>query len=140
MKGLNINMTKYATHLIIKTSESIKKKANSLLVPYNLTVDQYAVLQRIHEGFDTSSKIISTWGGSKPSLANKLSELEKKGLIERNVAPKDKRIWIFSLKNKGLKVFNALQPIHEMIVSKLCQNLSVQEIKELTRILEKINK
>ncbi len=133
-----MKVTKYTTHLIIKTSESIKKKANSLLKPYNLTVEQYAVLQRIHEGFDTSSKILSTWGGSKPSLANKLSELEKKGLIERNVAPKDKRIWIFSLKNKGLKLFKAIQPIHEEIVSKLYQNLSVQEIKELTRILEKI--
>ena len=135
-----MEVTKYTTHLIIKTSESIKKKANSLLKPYNLTVEQYAVLQRIHEGFDTSSKILTTWGGSKPSLANKLSELEKKGLIERNVASKDKRIWIFSLKNKGLKLFKAIQPIHEEIVSKLYQNLSVQEIKELTRILEKINK
>ncbi len=135
-----MKVTKYTTHLIIKTSESIKKKANSLLKPYNLTVEQYAVLQRIHEGFDTSSKILSAWGGSKPSLANKLSELEKKGLIERNVDPKDKRIWIFSLKNKGLKLFKAIQPIHEEIVSKLYQNLSVQEIKELTRILEKINK
>ena len=135
-----MKVTKYTTHLIIKTSESIKKKANSLLKPYNLTVEQYAVLQRIHEGFDTSSKILTTWGGSKPSLANKLSELEKKGLIERNVAPKDKRIWIFSLKNKGLKLFKAIQPIHEEIVSKLYQNLRVQEIKELTRILEKINK
>jgi DNA-binding MarR family transcriptional regulator len=103
-------------------------------------VEQYAVLQRIYEGFDTSSKILSAWGGTKPSLANKLSELEKKGLIERNVAPKDKRIWIFSLKNKGLKLFKAIQPIHEEIVSKLYQKLSVQEIKKLTRILEKINK
>jgi DNA-binding MarR family transcriptional regulator len=135
-----MKVTKYATHLIIKTSESIKKKANSLLKPYNLTVEQYAVLQRIYEGFDTSSKILSAWGGTKPSLANKLSELEKKGLIERNVAPKDKRIWIFSLKNKGLKLFKAIQPIHEEIVSKLYQKLSVQEIKKLTRILEKINK
>lgn len=131
--------TKYATHLIIKTSELIKKKANSLLKTHGLTVEQYAVLQRIHEGFDTASKILSTWGGSKPSMANKLSELEKKGFIERKVDPKDKRIWIFSLKDKGLKIINTVQPIYKQVTAELYQNLSIQEVKQLTRILEKMN-
>ena len=126
-------------HLIIKTSESVKKKANSMLKTHGLTVEQYAVLLRIHEGFDTSSKILSAWGGSKPSLANKLSELEKKGFIERNVDPKDKRIWIFSLKDKGLELINTVQPIHKQMTAELYQNLSNQEVKQLTQILEKMN-
>ena len=126
-------------HLIIKTSESIKKKANSLLKPHGLTVEQYAVLQRIQEGFDTSSKISSTWGGSKPSLANKLSELEKKGFIIRNVDSNDKRVWIFSLENKGLKLINAVHPIHKQVTSQFFQNLSIKEIEMLTRILKNID-
>ena len=132
-------MEKYAIHLIIKTSESIKKKANSLLKTYGLTVEQYAVLQRIQEGFDTSSKISSTWGGSKSSLANKLSELEKKGFIIRKVSFDDKRIWIFSLENKGVKLINAVQPIHKQVTSKIFQNLSIKEIEMLTRILENMD-
>ena len=132
-------MTKYVTHLIIKTSESIKKKANHLLKPYNLTVEQYAVLLRINEGFDTSSKILATWGGTKTSLANKFSELERKGLIQRNVDNDDKRIWVFSINNKGLKCMNQIQSIHEDIVSEIFHNLNPKEISQLKQILEKIN-
>jgi len=131
--------TKYAAHLIIKTSESVKKKANRLLKPFRITIEQYAVLQRIHEGFDTSSKILSVWGGTKSALANKLAELEKKGLIKRAVSLQDKRIWIFTLQKKGVELINTVQPKHEALVSDLFKNLNNQEIKELIRVFEKLN-
>ena len=132
-------MKKYATHLLIKNAELIKKKANSLLKSFCLTVEQYAVLIRIHEGFDTSTKILSTWGGTKPALANKLSELEKKGFIHRDVSPNDKRVWNFSLETEGLKLIKAVQPLHEKMVSNAFQSMSTQEIKQLTQLLEKVN-
>ena len=132
-------MTRKVTHLIVKTSESIKKKGNRLLKPYNLTVEQYAVMQRINEGFDTPSKILFTWGGTKSSLANKLSDLEKKGLIQRRVAQDDKRIWIFSINDKGLKLFGEVQAIHKNMMSKLYQDLSKKEIDQLIQILKKMN-
>ncbi len=102
----------------------------------NIFLSLKATGKLTHEDYQTITPLLNA-ALQKESYASLY--FEKKGLVQRNVAPNDKRIWIFSINDKGLKLFDTIQAIHENMVSELYQNLTNKEIKQLTQILEIIN-
>lgn len=82
------------------------------------------------------SQIIGISGATATTLADRLI---KKGLIEKETSPEDKRAKLLSLTPKGEEYLMSNRVRHKEMLSKLISSLGAEDTKELTRIIGKIN-
>ncbi len=112
-----------------------------LLKERDLTVSQLFVLLALYEMGDSTPQELSiklALNGS--NLTGILNRLEDKGFIERRINESDKRSFVVSLTDKAKKMKDELWSIYEEVNGELRSALSQEEIEELSRIMEKLEK
>lgn len=71
------------------------------------------------------------------TLTGLIDELEQRGNVERVRNPQDGRSWIVRLTKKGRRLCAKLQERHRLVMAAFRDKLSVAEMSELARLLEK---
>lgn len=124
---------------MFKTVSRIESIGNEILSPFDLTVKQFALLSKIHNGITTSRELTKQWGGKKSAMAQILKQLEDKKYITRKVNSSDKRIWYFSLTKIGTEKIGTIFPLYKSFLEDLYVNISDKEIAQLESTLSKFN-
>lgn len=131
-KGM-INLTYTIKQLGYDFHQSIKK--------HGLTEPQYNIL-RVLRGFRSESSI--SIGFIKDRMLDKMSDVSRivdklftKGLIKRIENPTDRRQKSLEITDKGLSLLSQMDAC-ERKVDTLLNNLSLEEVQELNRLLDKI--
>jgi len=108
---------------------------------YDLTEQQYNVL-RVLRGFRHQAPL--TIGFLKERMLDRDSNISRiverlyaKGLVSRTENPSDRREKTIQITDKGLKLLDAMFEC-EKKVDQLLKNLSIDEVNELNRLLDKI--
>ena len=109
-----------------------------VLLPYQITETQWALLRRLHEeGPATFSDIALYWGVEKPSItpiAQKL--IEQKWIYI--VAGEDKRQKLMHLTGEGITKFNELQPVVEKFQQELLVDITDEERKIVEKVFDRL--
>ena len=121
-----------------KAEHTIHKKEYQTIKESGLTPAQFGVLEALYSKGDLRineliEKILTTSGNITVVIKN----LEKDGLVHRNVDPKDKRSCIISLTNKGKQCIEAILPKHVSNISDIFKVLSDEEKIILKNLLKK---
>jgi len=131
-KGL-INLTYTMKQVSYDFHQSLKK--------HGLTEQQYNIL-KVLRGFRKEGPL--SIGFLKDRMLDKKSDVSRivdklffKGLIIRQESPADRRQKDLEITNKGLELLTRMDNC-EKIVDTLLSNLSLEEVKELNRLLDKI--
>lgn len=119
------------------TSNWIENKSNGILKPFQISVQQYNIL-RILRGAKEAIKIQvvrERMIEKSPNATRLMDKLCAKKLIERFRCEEDRRVVYVKISSLGLKM---LDEINMDEVGELMDPLSVEEAKELNRLLDKI--
>ena len=135
----------YKTNLNLSTlivftraEQKIHKMEYETIKAGGLTNSQFAVLEVLYSKGDLKiceiiEKILTTSGNVTVVIKN----LEKDGLVSKNIDPEDKRSMLISITDKGKKVMDEIFPKHVDNINKIFDILTIEEKLELKKILKK---
>ena len=107
--------------------------------PYSLTESR--VLYEIsHMEECTAKKIRENLVIDEGYLSRIVDKFIQRGLVKKNQAPQDRRLYIIVLTEKGRREFQKLNDNSDKSISQLIEKLSDQETEELVGMMERIQK
>lgn len=135
----------YKTNLNLSTlivftraEQKIHKMEYETIKAGGLTNSQFAVLEVLYSKGDLKiceiiEKILTTSGNVTVVIKN----LEKDGLVSKNIDPEDKRSMLISITDKGKKIMDEIFPKHVDNINNIFDILTIEEKLELKKILKK---
>ncbi len=125
---------------VLRTNDQIQIRFTRLFRDYGITGSQYNIL-RILRGEGKPLPILEIANRTVtvvPGITGLIDRLEQAGFVQRERCEKDRRVIYVAITAQGTKVLTELdKPVlshHE----KLMGHLSQAELKELSRLLEKV--
>lgn len=105
----------------------------------DITSNIFMYLRKINSlGNPTISELAKAMEVSKPSASNMVSKMAEKGLLKTKASPKDGRVCLLELTEKGKKVVEIENWADMMFFKKIQEILDKEELEVLERIFEKI--
>lgn len=124
---------------LFRTADRLNHRFTQLFAEYGLTGSQYNILRILHgEGkplpcLEIAQRTITV----VPGITGLIDRLEQKGLVHRQRCAKDRRVVYVSISEAGEAVLKQLEEPVIALHKSLLAHLSEQEVKELSRLLEK---
>ena len=105
----------------------------------DITYNIFLYLRKINSlDNPTVSKLAKAMEVSKPSASNMVSKIAEKGLLKTKASPKDGRVCLLELTDKGKKVVEIENWADMRFFEKIQEILDEEELEVLERIFEKI--
>lgn len=124
-----------------KVSTAINRKLyrNFRKMNIDITPEQWTVLRYLwsKDGV-TQQELCNATFKDKPSMTRLIDNLEKQQLVSRTSDPKDRRINIIRLTDKGKKLEEATQPLALNTMKEALSGLSEDEINAVGILLNKV--
>jgi MarR family 2-MHQ and catechol resistance regulon transcriptional repressor len=124
--------------LYITTTLLKKRGDRDIFKAFGLTTSLFAILTKISAGKNSSSELQAYIEGTPASIAQKLRQLEEKGIITRRLDENDKRRWIFEITEKGQRILAEIQPVYETQLERLFDGYNQSTKSEILGILEEL--
>jgi MarR family transcriptional regulator, organic hydroperoxide resistance regulator len=105
----------------------------------DITPEQWTVLIRLweQEGY-TQNELTKLTFRDKPTMSRILDSMEKRGLVERRVAPEDARARVIHLTRRGKNLRVKLVPIAEEIVERMTRNITPSALETTRDVLRRM--
>lgn len=117
----------------------LKNELNRSLIPYDITAEQWAVLNRLwEEDGVTQKELAERTAKDQPNTGRILDKLEKKGFISRHSDSKDRRILMVLLTPKGQELKNEMIPLAVEVLQRARKDIPDDELEVLKNILQKL--
>lgn len=114
-----------------------------LISSFGITTSQYNVLRilkGVYPGGHPRCEIALRMMEIAPDITRLIDRLEKQGLVLRDRTKEDRRMSITRLSEKGLKLIEEIQPAIDKEHKNSTKNLSEEECRKLSYLLEKLYK
>lgn len=126
--------------IVNRTSVAIKKEFVKRLRPYDLTPEQWSILNRLGEQDGLTQKdLAERTYKDQPNTARILDKLEKKKLIRRADNPEDRRAFLIFLTTRGKEVRESIIPISSKLNEDAAVGLEKEEYSQLIALLNKVH-
>jgi len=135
-----ISIEKRTVLNIMFTQNVIADAFNEILRSFDLSVEQFNVLRilRGQKGKPANMCVIQERMIAKTSNTTRLvDKLLLKGLVNREVCEENRRKMEVTITEKGLKLLTELDPKIEVHEGLFSNNLSLEELENLNKLLEK---
>ncbi len=128
--SFSVNTTAKKMHLFLMRA----------IASYDVTPEQWSVLEGIEANEPISQKEIALWTKKDTPTVNRIVDvLLRKELIVREVSSEDRRISLLSLTEKGRIETNELRDIVEANCKKMFAGISQEDVEQLTAILKNVS-
>jgi len=125
--------------IISRTNLKLSNYLTRKFKPYDITPEQWGLLNRLWEKDGISQKELSEISiKDQTTITRILDKLERKGLVKRQTSPDDRRSFLIFLTDTGRSLEDKLVPIAYETLDEALQGLSEEEIKQLKILLNKI--
>ena len=126
--------------LIKRASLEVEKTALAILAPYGMNLTQYKIIVYLYHAppaFTRQVDLERAFSMTNPSVTSVLHTLEKKGMIQREENPEDKRSNVISLTDKAIGMQVEMEVLGEKLEEAITKNLSPEERTTLIVLLKK---
>lgn len=127
--------------ILDRTARKVKHYAQVAFAEnqFDITVDQWIALKNIYENADLSNKdLAELCGKDQPTLTRIIDLLIKKGLVERNAHPNDRRSLLLKITAEGTKKIKEIAPQVAEFRMKAWKNLDEKDFEHFVRVLNTI--
>ena len=127
--------------LLDRTARKVKQYATQQfkVQGFNITVDQWIVMKHLYErGAMKQGDVAELAAKDHPTLTRIIDLLCKKNYTIREMHPDDRRSFIVSLTDEGLKKVKELSPKIKKIRLKAWEGLSENDFKQFQKVLNTI--
>lgn len=121
----------------------LESKFEKMISRFGITAPQYNVLRILkgvypegHPRCEIASRMLEI----APDITRLIDRLEKQGLVIRDRTHHDRRMSITKITGKGLKLIEEINPYIEEEHKKATKNLTNNECREFSRLVEKLYK
>jgi len=122
-------------------NKSLRHEFHHLMQDSELTFPQLSVISMLEKrGEQKVSKLSEKMGLSNSTVSGILDRLEQKDIIKRERTEDDRRVVKISLTKKSQKFFNDFRQKKEEYFCQLLKRLSDEEIKDIIKGLEILNR
>ena len=136
-----INENKLALSTLItftRAEHTIHKKELEAIKESGLTTARFGVLEALYNKGDLRiCEIIEKILTTSRNITVVIKNLEKDGLVKKNLDPKDKRSTIISITDSGKKIIEDILPKHIENINEIFSVLTKEEQITLKNILKK---
>jgi MarR family transcriptional regulator, 2-MHQ and catechol-resistance regulon repressor len=124
---------------LIRASDSLVSKASAQLEQSGMTLGQFAILEALHHlgpmcQHALAEKLLRSGGNVTLVVDN----LEKRGWVRRERQKDDRRMVQIHLTPKGARLIAKVFPEHAIAITKIMNELTVNEQEELRRVAGKL--
>lgn len=125
--------------LVYKTNIILKSKLQAALSDFDITSEQWVMLERLYEKDGCNQKELALESfKEQAAITRTLDILEKKRLIERRKSVTDRREFLIFITEKGIELHNKTLPNAKLHRDSLNSILSQEETETLTMLLNKL--
>jgi DNA-binding MarR family transcriptional regulator len=136
---MSFNMDESLGYIINRTLMKIKKEFIKRLKPYDLTPEQWTLLNRLGEQDGlTQTDLAEKTYKDQPNTTRMLDKLEKKNLLRRADNPEDRRAFLIYLTDKGKEVRESIIPIATQLNEDASFGLEKAECRQLISLLNRV--
>ncbi|MBD7910599.1 MULTISPECIES: MarR family transcriptional regulator [Clostridium] len=123
-----------------RTTQKVNKKQDKIIKGGGLTVSQFAVLEVLyHKGDLRISEIIEKILSTSGNMTVVIDNLVKEDLVRRCVDPKDRRVNLISITEKGRNLMSEIFPKHLENINEIFSTLTIEEKEQLIGLLKKLS-
>ena len=123
--------------LIYHTAQDIRKMAEKILYPYDLTVEQMHLLKNLSVDAGLTQKALGGMVSKAPAnLTRILDRLETKALILRRPDVSDRRAYLVFLTDKGMKLVKDVGETFQSFSDRIVCGLSVEMQQQVSSCLK----
>lgn len=133
------NKLNLSTLIVFSRAEhEIHRKEYQTIKSSGLTIAQFGVLEALYNKGDMNiNEIIESILTTSGNMTVVIKNLEKDGLINKTIDPKDKRSSIISITEKGINIIEEMLPSHIENINSIFNVLTEEEKITLKNILKK---
>lgn len=125
---------------LMRTSGQLTQFLKNDVSSYGLNSTEFGVLELLwSKGEYPVQQIAKKILISSSSTTYVINQLEKKGLVQRRIDTKDRRVAYIGLSPSGFDLMREIFPVHVAKLDKVFGNLSEEELQGLSTLLKKIN-
>jgi DNA-binding MarR family transcriptional regulator len=112
---------------------------DTVLSPYGITTDQYALMSIIRRlGEINQTDLGTAMFADRNTICSMVSRLEKHGILQRLASPTDGRVWLVQLTRKGQQLYEYLSRDWEPMRLRLAEMFSGEAGRQAILILERV--
>ncbi len=124
---------------LARAKNSIMSRIIPSVTKFGITFSQFAVLEALlHLGPLSQALLCKKLLLSSGNIVKVVDNLERDGLVTRNNDPRDRRVYLVTLTEKGSQIINNIFPDH---VQSILENFSVlteKEQQDLSKLCKKL--
>ncbi|WP_078553810.1 MarR family winged helix-turn-helix transcriptional regulator [Bacillus alkalicellulosilyticus] len=137
---MKLTFQDYISIKIHKTDLNLTSFIKSKLEPFNLAPEQNLIMMLLWEKDGLNqNQLVEKLSKDKTNIARMASNLESKGFITRIHCNNDRRSIRLYLTPQGKELGEKIIPISEEFNDIVCQGISLDEIHQMEKILDKMN-
>jgi DNA-binding MarR family transcriptional regulator len=120
---------------LLVTARALERAGDEIFSRFGITLGMYEILMLIANKVDTTTKLAGISQITLASITHKTKLMEEKGYIQRTVNKEDKRVWCFSLTQKGQGLIETIRKIYEEITIPLFAQFSETDKQQMLTFL-----
>ena len=139
--GFPCSPSREAMVAVLRAYGTLQRLMEPYFAKFDLTPPQFQVLtiaNRFRDELPTQRQLARELYVSFPNVTVLLKRLERKGLIERNGNPADRREKRVRVTAAGLKLLKRIWTVHQRQMDLVMKGLTLPERTEMARLLNKM--
>lgn len=127
---------------LLNCQQKLSYNISQEMKTFGITRQQYEVLSILNDNSDQPmnlNNVKSYLRENVPDISRIVQRLVEKRLINRARQANDKRNSAISINNEGLNLIKKIEPVLKKKMDKFFGALTSEELKELSRIISKVN-
>lgn len=137
-----LNLSEFLPYRLSIVTNKVSRSFSDLYSEkFDLTIAEWRIMAVLGQHSDLSAdEVCDKTEMDKVTVSRAVTRLLKKSYICREFSKEDRRRSILSLSSAGYGVYTQVIPLARQFESSLVEGLSANELKQLNRLLDKLNK
>lgn len=121
---------------IMETAKSIRRVYDTLLSELELTLPEASLLAYIEESEPmTQVRLSERLGSGRAAVGSRVDALERRGAVERQTDPNDRRVWLVHITPAGRALVARVNDIDRELREQLRRGISRHDRQQLAAVL-----
>jgi MarR family 2-MHQ and catechol resistance regulon transcriptional repressor len=126
--------------LLRNTSRRLKEEFRKKIEDHGITWPQFHALYHIGEQGLPANELARELRCHASNMTGLIDRMTENGWVYREHSEEDRRVWLVKLTEKGARLKEVIQPLHQDNIKQRMGVLSPQELETLKRLLAKLLK